>query len=190
MMIGLLVKADQLSLFVRPHVRHDEHGLVVVHGHTRKRPIYFSSGANHPGELLGHEDVGHAVGVSAGQLNARALDVLDRMTVPTFVPQPLEAGRRDPRTAGTRRAGRPRRRNDARGRFRPRRQPMVDDARGHPPRSPARRAPLRRSSTTLIFSVHRRPAVAIYRGRRRRAPLKQARIGHGHAPTSDLPVAA
>lgn len=69
---------SQTRLFVRPHYRRDGK---LVSGYTR----YYSSGANHPGEILGHDDAKHPVGVSARELTPKAIDALERVRVPVFV---------------------------------------------------------------------------------------------------------
>jgi len=90
---GGLAKADQVRLFVKPHTRRTAKGVTMVRGHSRISyrldeggRLYYASGANHPGEIMGYWYAGQPMGVSALELGPRAIDLLVKLpVVPLFV---------------------------------------------------------------------------------------------------------
>jgi hypothetical protein len=46
---------------------------------ARTRPLYFASGSNHAGEILGLADVGHALGVAINHVGERAMQAMESL---------------------------------------------------------------------------------------------------------------
>lgn len=53
-------------------------------GGLRPDTVYFASGSNHVGEVLGFNDIGHAVGVSADRVGDDVVRAVASLTVPLF----------------------------------------------------------------------------------------------------------